>query len=239
MTTRWIFLGLLSLVLVTTHPWGGPVRTALDGVSGLDQLQALPDLLLGRGDGYALTRTTESGEPVRWHHCGTVPVLVNASDGTTADIVAAVSEVADRTGLDLQVVGDTELVPQLDWPAGVEPVGSYPYPPVVIAETAADETGILHEGDNGAAVTKEAAVGGTRQLVTGTVLLNADELDGFDAGFGPGLSRGNVILHELGHLVGLAHVAGNELMHAYISPRTPDGFTDGDVAGLEAVSVDC
>ena len=53
------------------------------------------------------------------------------------------------------------------------------------------------------------------------------------AGFGPGLTRGNLVLHELGHVVGLDHVADRtQLMNAAIHEASPNGYATGDLAGL-------
>lgn len=52
-------------------------------------------------------------------------------------------------------------------------------------------------------------------------------------GFGAGLTRGNLLLHELGHVVGLAHTDdAGQLMDPVLSERTGAGFADGDLAGL-------
>jgi hypothetical protein len=57
--------------------------------------------------------------------------------------------------------------------------------------------------------------------------------DGLHPGFGPGLSRGNLVLHELGHVAGLDHVQdAGQLMYPSISAGAPDGYAAGDLNGL-------
>ncbi|WP_406832822.1 matrixin family metalloprotease [Pedococcus sp. KACC 23699] len=52
-------------------------------------------------------------------------------------------------------------------------------------------------------------------------------------GFGAGATQGNMILHELGHVIGLNHVSSPlQVMYPVIGPRTPNGYATGDRAGL-------
>ena len=76
------------------------------------------------------------------------------------------------------------------------------------------------------------------EILGGGVVLRADEA--FPAVFGAGATTGNVLLHELGHALGLDHVADPEqLMFPTMSAETPDGFADGDRAGLQSLVAQC
>jgi hypothetical protein len=68
--------------------------------------------------------------------------------------------------------------------------------------------------------------------VSGEVVFDTEQL-ALQPGFGAGLTRGNLVLHELGHVVGLDHVADrSQLMHASIHQGSPNGYAAGDLTGL-------
>jgi ribosomal protein L24E len=68
--------------------------------------------------------------------------------------------------------------------------------------------------------------------VTGEVVLDIEQSI-LQSGFGPGLTRGNLVLHELGHVAGLDHVDDRgQLMYPSIHTGTTDGYAGGDLAGL-------
>lgn len=67
----------------------------------------------------------------------------------------------------------------------------------------------------------------------GFVVLDAAQNKKFRPGFGSGATRGDLLLHELGHVVGLNHVGSNdEVMYPTILRRGQAGYNAGDRAGL-------
>jgi hypothetical protein len=53
------------------------------------------------------------------------------------------------------------------------------------------------------------------------------------SGFGYGARRGNLVLHEIGHAVGLQHVSDPaQLMYPALTRKAPNGYAAGDRAGL-------
>jgi hypothetical protein len=110
--------------------------------------------------------------------------------------------------------------------------------PVLVAWTTPDQEPDLAgdvAGIGGSAAVDEG-LGSRPRLVTGSVSIDAPDAERT-------LSRGGaagrdvvraLLMHELGHLVGLDHVADpDELMHAESTGRT--SFGPGDLEGLAAV----
>ena len=55
-------------------------------------------------------------------------------------------------------------------------------------------------------------------------------------GFGTGARRSNLVMHELGHALGLQHVEdGRQQMYYALRSASPSGYSLGDVAGLARV----
>lgn len=71
-------------------------------------------------------------------------------------------------------------------------------------------------------------------VVRGYVILSPSGMARVAAGFGRGMTQGNVILHELGHATGLNHTAArNQLMYPTLTTSAPNGYAAGDRAGLK------
>lgn len=72
----------------------------------------------------------------------------------------------------------------------------------------------------------------------GFVVLDAAQNHKFKRGFGSGTTRGDLLLHELGHVVGLNHVASDsQVMYPTITRRASASYAAGDRAGLERVGI--
>ena len=68
--------------------------------------------------------------------------------------------------------------------------------------------------------------------VKGGVVLNASLRDDISNGFGRGVTWGEVIVHELGHVIGLAHPnSQKQLMYYAVTKRDTD-WGAGDLAGF-------
>jgi hypothetical protein len=174
--------------------------------------------------------------PVRWNPCAQIHYVVNGAQATPAqldDTRQAVADAAQATGIDFVFDDTTTEDPNARQP--FEP-SLYPgrWAPVLIDWR--------HEG--GANDLTEVAGGGfpvdARGVdVSGEMFLNLDaHLAGnapIPTGFGPGVTWGRILLHELGHVLGLGHVTSfDEIMHEPVtdqtSPTSAYGF--GDLAGL-------
>jgi hypothetical protein len=65
------------------------------------------------------------------------------------------------------------------------------------------------------------------------VVLNADHNRLYARGFGAGTTRGALLLHEIGHVMGLGHVGTTrELMYPTMLERGSSNYKSGDRTGL-------
>lgn len=174
-------------------------------------------------------------DPVAWDPCKEIHFEVNtdgAPDGTedTVDFVReAVAVVAEVTGLRFVYDGTTDRRPK--WDGAFVPLGGR-REPVLISWATASEVDELkgNVAGLGGAAAREGADGRLRFITGGVTRDSAsfDELE--DERDGEEFQRA-ILLHELGHLVGLDHVdSPAELMFAdNIGQRD---FGRGDLNGL-------
>jgi hypothetical protein len=79
---------------------------------------------------------------------------------------------------------------------------------------------------------------GRREIVGGGVVLRAD--GSLPNKLGSGKTTGNVLIHEILHSLGLAHVdIDGEVMKPATYDGAPDGLGAGDTAGLQSLDVSC
>lgn len=184
---------------------------------------------------YAYSATTDTGQPVMWNACSPIPVIVNlagAPDGALDDLLAAIDQVNQASGLQLAYQGTTELALSSNWNAG--PAAGYAgWPPVLIG-WAAPSTGLLDSDNGGRTYTWHTG----QAYVTAMVVFNSELDANRPAGFGAPGTRGALYLHELSHVAGLGHVEDHgQLMH----PSSAFGaeLGAGDRAGLATLGTSC
>ena len=69
------------------------------------------------------------------------------------------------------------------------------------------------------------------KIIRGAVVI--DKALSFRGGFGKGYTRGDILLHELGHTMGLSHVgASTQIMYGRMTRGTAR-LNKGDLTGLE------
>jgi hypothetical protein len=229
------FLVLGGVLLVSPGTSAGRIRSLV----GLGDDRLLDAVRTTHGYGtYRFLRTQPgSREPVSYNPCRPITYVVNpagAPPGYQALVTDSVAAISAATGFRFDDEGTTRARPFGDRGSPV-----FARSPVVIGWLTPEQEPRL-EGDI-------AGVGGSTAVersphhlsfVTGAVALDRDVFADLAARDASGSARA-ILMHELGHVVGLAHVDDPaELMYAQNTGRAELG--PGDREGLARLgSVDC
>ena len=182
---------------------------------------------------------------LRWNPCGVHTYKVNLAavparsrPVVLAETRAAMGKLAAQTGMSFAYRGATREVPRVG-------SGARQTADVVIAYTTPSKTNYPLSGSKvgyGGASLMSAwkPAGGnthTTAIVKGFLVIDTPQMRReLKPGFRAGLSRGNLLLHELGHVAGLGHPNNASLlMNPRMDRRTPKGYAAGDRAGLSRV----
>ena len=190
---------------------------------------------------------TVDNRPVSWDPCSSIRWTMNTGTDPRlpADIDETVHAAVDRletaTGFTFVFVGPTNAVPDSSWWktgntewSGTDNEGNG-YAPLNIAFVDRSDTDLLPAD--------ATAVGGAERIVgpegpvyvSGSVLVSLNDISSYKPGFVPG-GLGALLLHELGHSMGLDHTDSvHEIMHTPIE-HGPGTFGPGDLAGLTTLS---
>ena len=174
--------------------------------------------------------------PVAYDPCQPIHYVVRgqgAPPGGGQLITEAIARVAKATGLTFVYDGPTDQS-TADWEAS-DGVDGERWAPVVISwETPAESPELAGDVAGAAGSTARSYVGASRVYVSGTVTLDAEDMrEIVDEPRGKQEARA-IIMHELGHLVGLDHVDDkDQLMYPTIQRGTE--FGTGDLTGLAAL----
>ena len=197
--------------------------------------------------------TTGPDGPVVFDACHSIHYRVRVGRGPLNGLSLirdAVAKVEAATGLRFVYDGPTDQAPtQASLYPKREPSWYVPMDPVIIGWFGRNETDLWVQGGGGRVGRREPNIlgemvpvmatfrSGQKLRVSGAILLDpSDTLVTLAPWFGSGKTIGNVLLHELAHLVGLDHVNSTaEQMNAGLSDSAPNGFGPGDRRGLWSV----
>jgi hypothetical protein len=189
-----------------------------------------------QGTSYTFLRAGEGG-PVAWSACEQVHVVFRPDGevpGGRALLLDALAQLSAATGLSIVDDGSTTEAPA-DTRAAYQPDRYGPtWAPVLVAWSSPGESAEL-AGDVAAVAGpgSYAPAGRAERYVTGTVVLDAPQLAQVLAQPGGTAAARGVVLHELGHLVGLGHVEdATQVMHPRADGRSPTLYADSDLRGL-------
>lgn len=212
-------------------------RPAPDGAASTEPLGA-PPVAPDPAGPFEFVRTQPDGDaPVAWDPCRPVPYVVNptgAPSGSEPLLEAAIERTAAATGLTFTAVGTTDEA----WSKERDPFQSDRYgdrwAPALIAWSTEEEVpglaGYIAGMGGGTAVSDSA---GNAVYVSGQTVLDADDLGALLDQPGGQIAVQAVMQHELGHLVGLDHVADpTQLMYSEGDPSQASDWGNGDLAGL-------
>jgi hypothetical protein len=196
-----------------------------------------PSLAVAASDAYRFKahQPGRPGEPVTYDPCRPIDVVVNdsiAPPGADSILDEALAEVRRATGLELRRVGRTIEVPRPQRPLRDHRYGRG-WSPVLVAWTTPDVVPRLSG--------RVAGLGGSQPVVdemsrrstyvTGSVSLDTSDFETILARPDGEAEARAIVMHELGHVVGLAHVDDPaQLMNADNVGLT--NFGPGDLAGL-------
>jgi hypothetical protein len=179
--------------------------------------------------------STYRGRPGRWNPCEPIPWVVNLDEAppwAMEDLNGAIRRISEASGLTFRFRGETSAVPSEQWTK--EPFEGRPgWPPLIVAWADPSRTEYL-DGE-------VAGMGGVT-LVDGVVVSGFVAIDRDTRHFPRGFdqpdarSHGGLLLHELGHALGLGHVDDGDQVMAHTG--SVNELAAGDLAGLRHVGAE-
>ena len=187
--------------------------------------------------GYETQYKYSTSSPARWDPCRTIGYRVNARQATSGailDVKAAFKRLGQATGFTFVYRGTTTGIPQNGgnswYPANTQ---------IVVAWARPSQSSMLRLFSNAVGVGSAIASGGymngdgttVSRIIRGAVVIDSGRH--YRGGFGTGNTRGDIVLHELGHTMGLSHVGSSKQI---MYPMVTGGLArlgKGDLGGLE------
>lgn len=185
---------------------------------------------------FTFLRTLRPGHPVTWSPCDRIDYVLRrqgADETIREQVAAAFAELGLRTGLTFHDAGWTDENPRDHRPPYQPRTYGKRWAPVLVAWSTPQESPRL--ADNTAGYAGPVSWGlrpGDEHYVSGSVTIDGPQLTALADQRRGTQGAQNVLLHELGHLVGLDHVDDPAQLMNATSSRDLDGYSAGDLRGL-------
>ena len=189
--------------------------------------------------GYAFLLTHPDGSPVAFDPCRPIHVVVRPDEeppGGRALLLSVLGELSAATGLRFVDDGATDEAPSEQRAAYQPDRYGDRWAPVLVDWSSPAETPMLTDGILGRAGPDPYGGGSDTRYVSGMAVFNAPALRAKLTTGEDGKARA-VLLHELGHLVGLGHVS-DPFQVMYDTNSYPLArYQAGDLRGLELLGL--
>lgn len=212
-----------------------PADTPPPGLEESDAPLGVPELQAVTSQSYKFLVVNDDGSPVGYSPCRPLHYVVNetlAPEGAAHLVHDAIRTIGSATGISFIHDGETAEEPSGERDPYQPAVYGERWVPLLISWTTPEAAPKLKGqviGTGGS--THYSFNGGPKSFVTGSLELDAPQID-LELERPDGAQYATaVILHELGHVMGLEHVDDPvQLMYPEIG--TPDGLAAGDLSGL-------
>jgi hypothetical protein len=206
----------LTLVLFLAVPGIAPVSVRNAFGLGPHRLGRPPTVEAHGAYKFMAKQTGSGSQPVTWDPCRPIHYQVNTAGGphdAVALVASAISDVSEATGLKFEYDGVSSARPR--WTSSYLPFLASHRPVLVSWATESEVSQLAGPVAGIGGSLPQPARGGRLRYVTGGVTLDSASFATMSRQRdGAALERA-IVLHELGHLVGLAHVSDeSELMNA-------------------------
>jgi hypothetical protein len=194
----------------------------------------------GPVDAYSLLDTGRPGAVFRWNPCSPIRYrtrLDGAPPALAAAVVTAVQQLSAATGLTFVDLGRTDFTGVL---AGGSPVDRPADADLLLTVAAEAEAPTLAGPPVGyAALTRSVWAGPDARIVRADIVLEKQFVTSALSGLGsPTGGVEALLLHELGHAVGLGHsLSDTQIMYPTLTDHPAPSYRSGDRSGLARVGV--
>jgi hypothetical protein len=205
------------------------------GFEEQDEPLGRPETPAVASNSYKFLATNDDGTPVGYSPCRPLHYVINAAlepEGAERLVEDAIDTMSRATGIKFINDGPTTEAPSPSRAPYQKDVYGERWAPLLITWTTPEQAPQLKGPVIGTGGSTHFSFGdGPKSFVTGSLELDAPQITE-DLRRASGAQYATaVILHELGHVMGLEHV-DDPLQLMYPEIGTPDGLADGDLNGL-------